>query len=250
MQLPRHHIARREFLARAGGGIGSLALASLLADDLPVANAASALPPDPMAPKPPHYRPKAKRVISLFMFGGISHMDTFDPKPELDRSHGLSVAGNPKFDTGGRSAPGKLMKSPWAFRNYGKCGMPVSDLLPNIGKHADDLALIRSMTSESNNHVPAVYFMLSGSILAGRPGLGSWVTYGLGSENRNLPGFVVMTDPRALVGGGAGNWNSGFYRRITKGYRSAAPACPCSISSRQPTKATPSSAKHWSCSEN
>jgi len=211
MQLPRNHIARRDFLARAGGGIGSLALASLLADDLPAAHAApAALPPDPLAPKPPHYRPKAKRVISLFMFGGISHMDTFDPKPELDRSDGLTVAGNPKFDTGGRSAPGKLMKSPWTFRNYGKCGMPVSDLLPNIGKHADDLALIRSMTSESNNHVPAVYFMLSGSILAGRPGLGSWITYGLGSENRNLPGFVVMTDPRALVGGGAGNWSNGF----------------------------------------
>ncbi len=211
MQLPRNHIARRDFLARAGGGIGSLALASLLADDLPAAHAAPpTLPPDPLAPKPPHYRPKAKRVISLFMFGGISHMDTFDPKPELDRSDGMSVAGNAKFDTGGRSAPGKLMKSPWAFRNYGKCGMPVSDLLPNIGRHADDLALIRSMTSESNNHVPAVYFMLSGSILAGRPGLGSWITYGLGSENRNLPGFVVMTDPRALVGGGAGNWSSGF----------------------------------------
>jgi hypothetical protein len=211
MELPRNHIARRDFLARAGGGIGSLALASLLADDLPSAHAAPPiLPPDPLAPRPPHYRPKAKRVISLFMFGGISHMDTFDPKPELDRSDGMSVAGNPKFDTGGRSAPGKLMKSPWAFRNYGKCGMPVSDLLPNIGRHADDLALIRSMTSESNNHVPAVYFMLSGSILAGRPGLGSWITYGLGSENRNLPGFVVMTDPRALVGGGAGNWSSGF----------------------------------------
>ena len=211
MELPRNHIARRDFLARAGGGIGSLALMSLLADDLPSAHAAPpTLPPDPLAPRPPHYRPKAKRVISLFMFGGISHMDTFDPKPELDRSDGMSVAGNPTFDTGGRSAPGKLMKSPWAFRNYGKCGMPVSDLLPNIGKHADDMALIRSMTSESNNHVPAVYFMLSGSILAGRPGLGSWITYGLGSENRNLPGFVVMTDPRALVGGGAGNWSSGF----------------------------------------
>jgi hypothetical protein len=122
----------------------------------------------------------------------------------------MSVAGKKEFDTGGRSAPGKLMKSPWAFKKYGQCGMPVSDLLPHIGACADDLALIRSMRSESNNHVPAVYHMLTGSILAGRPGLGSWVTYGLGTENQNLPAFVVMTDPRALVGGGAGNWSAGF----------------------------------------
>jgi hypothetical protein len=110
----------------------------------------------------------------------------------------------------GRSAPGKLMRSPWAFKPYGKCGMPVSELLPHIGGCADDIALIRSMKSESNNHVPAVYHILSGSAFGGRPGLGSWVTYGLGTENANLPAFVVMTDPRALVGGGASNWSSGF----------------------------------------
>jgi hypothetical protein len=193
-------LPRREFLARAGGGIGGLALGSLLATETQ----------NPLAPKKPHYAPKAKRVISIFCFGGLSHMDTFDPKPELDKSDGMSVAGKKEFDTGGRSAPGKLMKSPWAFKKYGQCGMPVSDLLPHIGACADDLALIRSMRSESNNHVPAVYHMLTGSILAGRPGLGSWVTYGLGTENQNLPAFVVMTDPRALVGGGAGNWSAGF----------------------------------------
>ncbi len=193
------YLPRREFLARAGGGIGSLALGSLLSDQV-----------DPLAPKKPHFAPKAKRVISIFCFGGLSHMDTFDPKPELTKQDGVSVAGRKEFDTGGRSAPGKLMKSPWAFKNYGKCGMPVSDLLPNIGACADELALIRSMRSESNNHVPAVYHMLTGSILAGRPGLGSWAAYGLGTENQNLPAFVVMTDPRALVGGGAGNWSAGF----------------------------------------
>lgn len=197
------YLPRREFLARAGGGIGGLALATLLANE-------ARADVNPLAPKKPHYAAKAKRVISIFCFGGLSHMDTFDPKPELDKNDGMSVAGKKEFDTGGRSAPGKLMKSPWAFKNYGKCGMPVSDLLPNIGGCADDLALIRSMRSESNNHVPAVYHMLTGSILAGRPGLGSWVTYGLGTENQNLPAFVVMTDPRALVGGGAGNWSSGF----------------------------------------
>lgn len=201
--MDSRYLPRREFLARAGGGIGGLALATLLAGE-------ARADANPLAPKKPHYAPKAKRVISIFCFGGLSHMDTFDPKPELDKNDGKSVADKKEFDTGGRSAPGKLMKSPWAFKNYGKCGMPVSDLLPNIGGCADDLALIRSMRSESNNHVPAVYHMLTGSILAGRPGLGSWVTYGLGTENQNLPAFVVMTDPRALVGGGAGNWSSGF----------------------------------------
>jgi hypothetical protein len=202
-------IARREFLQRAGGGIGGLALASLLGADGALAAAPSAIP-DPLQPHAPHYLPRAKRVISLFMFGGISHIDTFDPKPELDRQDGVSVAGMAKFDTGGRSAPGKLLKSPWAFKQHGQCGMPVSELFPHLGQCADDLALIRSMKSESNNHVPALYHMLTGSTLSGRPGIGSWVTYGLGTENQNLPAFVVMTDPRALVGGGAGNWNSGF----------------------------------------
>jgi hypothetical protein len=206
-------IARREFLARAGGGIGGLALASLLSAEGLIAPADAStvgLPIDPLAPRQPHFRPKAKRVISLFMFGGMSHIDTFDPKEELTRQDGTSVAGRPGFDTGGRSAPGKLMKSPWQFHPYGQCGMPVSDLLPTIGSCADEIALIRSMKSDSNNHVPAVYHMLTGSILGGRPGLGSWVTYGLGTENQNLPAFVVMTDPRALVGGGAGNWSAGF----------------------------------------
>lgn len=207
-------IARREFLARAGGGIGGLALAYLLGADgalaAPPSKEKAALPLDPLHARSPHFPARAKRVISLFMFGGISHIDTFDPKPELDRQDGQSVADRPGFDTGGRSAPGRLMRSPWKFQNYGRCGMPVSDLLPRIGACADELALVRSMTSESNNHVPAVYHMLTGSILSGRPGLGSWVTYGLGAENQNLPAFVVMTDPRALVGGGATNWSSGF----------------------------------------
>lgn len=213
---PAGCIARREFLARAGGGIGGLALGYLLGLDgrlaaaAPLATPALKLPPDPLRGKPSHYSGKAKRVISLFLFGGLSHVDSFDPKAELERQDGVSVAGRPGFDTMGRSAPGKLMKSLWAFRNYGKCGMPVSDLFPHIGACADDLALIRSMKSESNNHVPALYHMLTGSTFSGRPGLGSWVTYGLGTDNQNLPAFVVMTDPRALVGGGAANWSSGF----------------------------------------
>lgn len=202
---------RRDFLNRAGGGMGSLALLSLLTDE-GFAQTQSRLnrDNDPLAARKPHYPAKVKRVISIFLFGGLSHIDSFDPKVELTTKDGASVAGNPKFDTGGRSAPGKLMKPPWDFSQHGQCGMPVSSLFPNIAKHVDEIALVRSMKSESNNHVPAVYHMLTGSTLAGRPGLGSWLSYGLGTENRSLPSFVVMTDPRALVGGGAGNWTNGF----------------------------------------
>ncbi|HLJ57211.1 MAG TPA: DUF1501 domain-containing protein [Chthonomonadaceae bacterium] len=207
-------LPRREFLSSAGGGIGGLALLSLLAQDEARAGETGREPQatshNPLSPRPSHFAGKAKRVISLFMFGGISHVDTFDPKVELDRQDGKSVAGRPGFDTMGRSAPGKLMKSPWTFHNYGKSGLPVSDLLPNIARCVDDIAFLRSIKSDSNNHVPAVYHMLTGSTVSGRPGLGSWVTYGLGTENQNLPAFVVMTDPRSLVGGGAGNWSSGF----------------------------------------
>jgi hypothetical protein len=202
---------RREFLARAGGGIGALALGCLLgAEEASAQTGGLKLPPDPLRARPSHYPGKAKRVISFFMFGGVSQVDSFDPKAELERQDGVSVAGRPGFNTMGRSAPGKLMKSPWGFSLGGKCGMPVSDLFPAIRGRADDLALIRSMKSDSNNHVPAVYHMLTGSTLSGRPGLGSWVTYGLGTENQNLPAFVVMTDPRSLVGGGASNWSSAF----------------------------------------
>lgn len=236
-------LSRREFLAQAGGGIGGLALTCLLAEEgraasNPKSKIQNPIADDPLAPKPPHFAPKAKRVISLFMFGGISHIDTFDPKEELTSKDGLSVAGNPKFDTGGRSAPGKLMKSPWAFKQYGQCGMPVSDLLPHIGGCADDLALIRSMKSDSNNHVPAVYHMLTGSILGGRPGLGNWITYGLGTENQSLPAFVVMTDPRALVGGGAGNWSSGFLPSNYQGVQFRSQGLPV-LNLKPPTGLTP-----------
>lgn len=243
------YIARRDFLARAGGGIGGLALGLLLGQDGALADAGSGTDnqkpkiethqsADPLAPRPPHFAPRVKRVISLFMFGGISHIDTFDPKIELTKQDGASVAGRPGFDTGGRSAPGRLMKSPWQFKQYGQCGMPVSDLLPNIGACADDIALIRSMRSDSNNHVPAVYHMLTGSILSGRPGLGNWVTYGLGTENQNLPAFVVMTDPRALVGGGAGNWSSGFLPSNYQGVQFRSQGLPV-LNLKPPSGVTP-----------
>jgi hypothetical protein len=240
-----HHIPRREFLQKAGGGIGGLALASLVgAESAQAAPTASRLkmPPDPLRPRPGHYPAKVKRVISVFLFGGLSHIDSFDPKAELDRQDGVSVAGRPGFDTMGRSAPGKLMKSPWGFKQYGQCGMPVSDLFPHIAACADDLALIRSMKSESNNHVPALYHILTGSVLGGRPGLGSWVTYGLGTENQNLPAFVVMTDPRYLVGGGASNWSSGFLPANFQGVQFRGGSLPV-LNLRPPTNIPPEKQK-------
>src|SRR5688572_12394212 len=155
----RNPVLRREFLARAGGGIGSLALMSLLQQDGALAGPNPHAPiqvasaGNPLAAKMPHYMPKVKRVISLFMFGGMSQVDSFDPKEELTTKDGHSVAGRPGFDTMGRSAPGKLMKSPWEFKRYGKSGLPASDLFPHIGGCVDDIAFIRSMVSESNNHV-------------------------------------------------------------------------------------------------
>jgi hypothetical protein len=237
-------MARREFLARAGGGIGGLALSALLGAEATAASLPAGapsrvkLPPDPLRARPAHYPGKVKRVISVFLFGGLSQIDSFDPKPELERQDGVSVAGRPGFDTMGRSAPGKLMNGPWAFKPGGKCGMPVSDLFPAIRNQADDLALIRSMKSDSNNHVPAVYHMLTGSTLSGRPGLGSWVTYGLGTENQNLPAFVVMTDPRSLVGGGASNWSSAFLPSNFQGVQFRSTGLPL-LNLKPPKEITP-----------
>ena len=238
------YIARREFLNRAGGGIGGLALGYLLGADGLLAPAPAAAGtvvnslPNPVALKTGHFPARAKRVISIFLYGGLSHVDTFDPKPELDRQDGVSVAGRPGFDTGGRSAPGHLMKSPWKFQNYGKSGLPVSSLFPHLAQCVDEMAMIRSMKSESNNHVPATYHMLTGSAFGGRPPMGSWVTYGLGTENQNLPAFVVMTDPRALVGGGTQNWSSGFLPANYQGVQFRSTGLPV-LNLKPPKETTP-----------
>jgi len=211
----RPALSRREFLTRAGTGFGSLALSFMLAQEAMADTKTAAKGHyNPLAPRAPMFPTKAKSVIFLFMYGGPSQVDTFDPKPDLDKYHGKSMStalqgiGEVKTFGGGGNAP--LMRSPYKFQKYGKSGIEVSDLFPNVAQCVDDMCFIRSIYGDSNNHAPALFEMNTGSILQGHPSVGSWVTYGLGTQNQDLPGFVVMTDHRGGPIGGAPNWSSGF----------------------------------------
>ena len=197
---------RREFLKRAGGGFGLLGLASLLQQE---GLLAATDYQDPLAAKPGHFAGKAKSVIWLFMYGGPSGIDLFDPKPELTKHDGQQLEGKGKLDVFFGN-PGPLMKSPYAFKQHGQSGAWVSEVYPALANVADDLAFIKSVHSDSNNHAPALFEMNSGMTRLGFPSTGSWVTYGLGSENRDLPGYVVMYDHRGGPIGGPQNWSSGF----------------------------------------
>lgn len=190
--------SRRQFLSHATS-LGSAALAWLYAQDAARADRISG----------PHHEPKVKRVIQVFCPGGVSHVDTFDYKPELEKQDGKAMTGKGKADTF-FGQPGNLMKSPFAFKQHGKCGRWVSDLLPNLAGHVDDLTFVHSMVAKSANHTPAAFQMNSGFVFNGFPSFGSWVSYGLGSLNQDLPAFVVLPDPRGLPAGGAINWSSGF----------------------------------------
>lgn len=207
-------IQRRNFLMQAGGGLGAIALAAMLADD---AFSEEAKVADPLAPKSPHHKPRAKSVIWLFMEGGPSHLDTFDPKPALEK-----LAGKPMPESFGRpltamgTASNTLMPSSRSFKQYGQSGIAVSDWLPHIGEQIDDLAIIRSCWADGLNHVGSVCQMNTGSILAGRPALGAWTTYGLGSSNQNLPSYIIMCDDKEVLGG-AKNWSSGFLPAVYQG---------------------------------
>ncbi len=162
---------------------------------------------DPFAPRPAHFAAKARNVIFLFMDGGPSQVDTFDPKPRLAREHGQPIKMKvppTQFDN-----VGKVLKSPWEFQQYGQSGIPVSDLFPHVATCVDDLAIVRSMTSNFSEHTNANYFMHSGHGQQGRPSMGAWVTYGLGSECRDLPGFVVLNSGM-IPPGGWDCFNSGF----------------------------------------
>jgi hypothetical protein len=191
---------RRQFLARAGGGLGLVALADLMTDAATAAPSAD----DPLAPQPPHFAPKAKSVIWLFMEGAPSAVDLFDPKPELDKNHGKRIA----IDVFNGN-PGPLMKSPFKFHRYGDCGAWVCEKYTNVARHMDEIALVKSCFTESNDHVPALYQINTGVPRAGLPTAGAWITYGLGSENRNLPGFVVLGNNQGIKGGPL-NWSAGF----------------------------------------
>ena len=197
-------VSRRDMLTKCSTGFGLLALSGLLAERAGADGAGQA---SPFAPRQPHFKPKVKSVIFCFMSGGVSHVDTFDPKPRLKRDHGkpMPVPVRPTMF----NEIGNIMASPWEFRSYGKSGLPVSDLFPHIGACADDLAVIRSMTSVGNEHAQANYFMHTGFSLAGFPSAGAWMTYGLGSVNQNLPGFVVLASGGAPLGG-VGIYGNGF----------------------------------------
>ncbi|NND35241.1 MAG: DUF1501 domain-containing protein, partial [Saprospiraceae bacterium] len=159
--------------------------------------------------KAPHYTPKANSVIFLYMDGGVSQVDSFDPKPRLDRENGQDPYQKFKVDATQFNNIGKILKSPWSFKQYGESGMWVSELFPHIASCVDDIALIRSMVSEFPEHTNANYFLHTGHGLQGRPSMGAWTTYGLGTENQNLPGYIVL-DGGLIPPGGLDNFNSGF----------------------------------------
>ncbi len=215
MRLSPHIVpalSRREFLTRTGFGFGGLAASYMLGADGFRARADNVHldPLNPLAPRQPHHAPTAQSVIFLFMEGGPSHLDLFDPKPELDRLAGQPMpASYGKPITAMGTASNTILPSKRQFKQHGESGIWVSDWLPYIAEHVDDIAVLRSCWANGLNHVGSVCQMNTGDILAGRPSLGAWTTYGLGTANQNLPTFVVMTDAGEPIGGPK-NWSSGF----------------------------------------
>ncbi|MEZ6134229.1 MAG: DUF1501 domain-containing protein [Pirellulaceae bacterium] len=224
-------LGRRQWLQRAGGGAGMIALASLLQDHQAVG--AEPDPLQPMAPRAGHFAAKAQNVIWLFMEGAPSSVDVFDPKPELDKRDGQTTNIQQFFGN-----PGPLMKSPFAFQQYGECGQWVCDQYTNVAKHVDKFAFIKSMYSESNDHVPAIYQINSGLARPGFPTAGAWITYGLGSDNQNLPGYVVLGNTKGAKGG-PHNWGAGFLPTTYQGTLFRSQGTPILNLKRQP-EVTPS----------
>ncbi len=203
-------ISRRDWLTTMGTGFGMTAFARLAgASTLAGAMATSA---NPLAPKAPHFKPRAKNVIFLFLNGGPSQVDTFDPKPMLDRYNGKPVpSGNLKTER----KTGNLLKSPFEFKKYGESGIEISEIFPKLGSHIDDCCVVRSMYTDRPNHEPSLLLMNSGDKFPGRPSMGSWLTYGLGTENQNLPGFIVMCPGFPVIGPQL--WASTFLPAVYQG---------------------------------
>jgi len=210
---------RRHFLAQNAFSLGGLATAWLLQQD-----AAHAVPAKPalerstfdLQPKQPAKPPQCRAMISMFMQGGPSHIDLFDPKPELTKRHLQTFTGDIKYDNAAE-ASSKLFGSPWKFSRHGECGMELSELVPHLGEVADKICLIRSMHTGVNNHGQSINALNTGRVTPGRPALGSWVTYALGSENQNLPAFVVLSDPGGLPVLGVENWQNGWLPSLYQG---------------------------------
>ncbi|MFZ4987157.1 MAG: DUF1501 domain-containing protein [Blastocatellia bacterium] len=202
-------LTRRELLQACGTGLGSLALATLIGAD---AQADQKGHSGPLAPKPPHFTPRAKRVIHLFMNGGPSQVDTFDPKPMLDKYDGRPLPIHLKTER----KTGVGFASPWKFQKHGQSGIEVSELYPHVARHVDKLCVVRSMITELPNHEPSLLMMNCGDLRQIRPSLGSWLTYGLGTDNQNLPGFVVLC-PSGYPVSGTQNWTAGFLPSVYQG---------------------------------
>jgi hypothetical protein len=212
--------SRRAFLAATASGVGAIALAHLLRQEGAVADTPKKpgenLPLDLRA-RAPHFAPKAKAMISLFMHGGPSHVDLFDPKPELSKRHGRDYDGEVQFSFVNRASK-KLFGTPWKFAKHGQCGTEVSELLPETAGLVDDICVIRSMQTGHNGHEVSIRFFHGGIAgVTGRPTMGSWLTYGLGSESDQLPAYMVLSDPDGLPVDGTSNWSSGFMPTMYQG---------------------------------
>src|SRR5262245_33546710 len=205
--------SRRAWLRAAGLGFGSLGLTAILNEESRYFAAPQS--GNPLALREPHFPPKAKRVIFLFMHGGPSSIDTFDPKERLIRDHGKPLPFKRPLAFDNTNEAGPLMKSPWAFRPVGKSGVPVSDLFPHVRDCVDDLCVIRSMVGEGVDHGAALLQTFTGTSTFIRPSLGSWIVYGLGTENQNLPGYIAIKP--SLAHGGAKNWSSAFLPAVYQG---------------------------------
>jgi len=206
-------LSRRELLRQCGAGFGSLALSALLAEQAAAESVGDVRGDDPLAPRSPHFTPRARRVIFLFMHGGPSQIDTFDPKPLLTRDHGKPLPfDKPRVVS---SETGNLLRSPWKFQQYGESGIPVSELFPHVAGCVDDLCVINSMHCSNSRHGGALLELHTGSDTFVRPSMGSWITYGLGTENHDLPGFVTICP--TLTHGGMNNYSSSFLPAVYHG---------------------------------
>src|SRR6266481_2872631 len=238
-------VNRRVFLARYAGCLGSFALAHLLGEERAKVAAESPLhshtlaPARPLAPTPPHHPARAKSVICLFQHGGPSQMDLFDPKPQLAKQSGKPYPG--KLEAHFHTQVGNLLGSPFKFHRCGQSGMELSEVLPHTAKVADELTLVRSMTTESVDHEAALRMIHSGKTFAGRPVWGAWVLYGLGSERKELPAYVVLSDPGGLPVDGIQNWTSGWLPAVYQGTQIRSEGTP--VFNLEPPANVPSAAR-------
>lgn len=216
--LPSEVRSRRQFLSTSALGMGSVALACLLRDQqlLAAPHMPKENPKFDMKPKPPHAPAKARAMISLFMHGGPSHVDLLDPKPELSKHSGTEYQGEVVYSFANRASK-KLLGSPWKFAKHGQCGTEVSELLPHLSTVVDDIAVVRSMHTDINGHEPSIWYMNTGKAQPGRPALGSWLTYGLGSETQDLPAYCVLSDPGGHPVDGVRNWSNGWLPPLYQG---------------------------------